>query len=270
MGRDFRKNTLVKALRYVVLAAVCVLLVQSKSTYGQVDEGAITGAVQDASGAVVPNADVTLLNTDQGITSQTKSNASGIYTFSPVRAGHYSITVTAQGFAKTPQKNLTLSVAQTLQVNVALKLGGTTETVEVNTTPPQLQTEEASVGQVVSGQEVNNLPLNGRNFTFLAQLGAGMQTPQADTRGNAASGAFSANGLRPSQNNYLLDGIDNNSNAVDFLNGTNFVILPPVDAIQEFKVQTADFSAELGRSAGAVMNAPIKSGTNSLHGTVWE
>ena len=97
-----------------------------------------------------------------------------------------------------------------------------------------------------------------------------MQTPQADTRGNAASGAFSANGLRPAQNNYLLDGIDNNSNAVDFLNGTNFVILPPVDAIQEFKVQTADFSAELGRSAGAVLNATIKSGTNSLHGAAWE
>ena len=97
-----------------------------------------------------------------------------------------------------------------------------------------------------------------------------MNTPQADTRGNAASGAFSANGLRPAQNNYLLDGIDNNSNAVDFLNGTNFVILPPVDAIQEFKVQTADFSAELGRSAGAVLNATIKSGTNSIHGAVWE
>ena len=114
------------------------------------------------------------------------------------------------------------------------------------------------------------MPLNGRNFTFLAQLGAGMQTPQADTRGNAASGAFSANGLRPAQNNYLLDGIDNNSNAVDFLNGTNYVILPPVDAIQEFKVQTADFSAELGRAAGAVLNATIKSGTNSIHGAAWE
>ncbi|WP_239461449.1 TonB-dependent receptor [Occallatibacter savannae] len=270
MGRDSSKLKMVRALRYAVLAIVCILVIQTKPMYGQVDEGAITGTVQDSSGAVVPNADVTLLNTDQGITLQTKSNASGIYTFSPVRAGHYAVTVTAQGFAKTTQKNLTLSVAQTLQVNISLKLGGTTETVEVNTTPPQLQTEEASVGQVVSGQEVNNLPLNGRNFTFLAQLGAGMQTPQADTRGNAASGAFSANGLRPAQNNYLLDGIDNNSNAVDFLNGTNFVILPPVDAIQEFKVQTADFSAELGRSAGAVMNATIKSGTNSLHGTVWE
>ncbi len=151
-----------------------------------------------------------------------------------------------------------------------LKLGGATETVEVNTAPPLLQTEEASVGQVIGQQEVNSLPLNGRNFTFLAQLGAGMQTPQADTRGNAASGAFSANGLRPAQNNYLLDGIDNNSNAVDFLNGTNFVILPPVDAIQEFKVQTADFSAELGRAAGAVLNATIKSGTNSIHGAAWE
>ena len=155
-------------------------------------------------------------------------------------------------------------------MNVKLKPGAATETVEVTTAPPQLQTDEASVGQVVNQQSVNSLPLNGRNFTFLAQLGAGVNTPQADTRGNAASGAFSANGLRPAQNNYLLDGIDNNSNAVDFLNGTNFVILPPVDAIQEFKVQTADFSAELGRSAGAVLNATIKSGTNSIHGAAWE
>ncbi len=138
------------------------------------------------------------------------------------------------------------NVAQVVQANIELKPGAATETVEVNTAPPVLQTEEASVGQVIGESEVNNLPLNGRNFTFLAQLGAGMQTPQADTRGNAASGAFSANGLRPAQNNYLLDGIDNNSNAVDFLNGTNYVILPPVDAIQEFKVQTAEFSAELG------------------------
>jgi hypothetical protein len=270
MGRDFSKLQLVRAFRIAVLAIACVLLAQSKSTYGQVDEGSITGTVQDSSGAVVPNADVILVNTDQGITLKTKSSASGTYTFSPLKIGHYTLTVSAQGFAKTTQKNLTVSVAQTLQVNVSLKLGGTTETVEVNTAPPELQTEEASVGQVIGERQVNDLPLNGRNFTFLAQLGAGMQTPQADTRGNAASGAFSANGLRPAQNNYLLDGIDNNSNAVDFLNGTNYVILPPVDAIQEFKVQTADFSAELGRSAGAVLNATVKSGTNSLHGAAWE
>jgi hypothetical protein len=235
-----------------------------------VDEGSITGTVQDTSGAVVANASVTLLNKDQGTTLQTKTSSDGLYTFSPVRIGHYSITVTAKGFAKTTQQNLMVDVSQNLMVNVQLKPGAATETVEVTTAPPLLQTEDASVGQVVTEHTVNSLPLNGRNFTFLAQLGAGAQTPQADTRGNAASGAFSANGLRPSQNNYLLDGIDDNSNAVDFLNGTNYVILPPVDAIEEFKVQTGEFSAELGRSAGAVLNATIKSGTNSLHGDVWE
>ena len=271
MGRERKTSTWLRVAVCTTLTCFCFLLVQSRSAFGQVDEGAITGTVQDTTGAVVPNAQVTLLNTDQGITLETKTNSSGAYTFSPVRIGHYTLTVTAQGFAKTTQtEHHCERRASALQVNIQLKPGAATETVEVNTAPPLLQTEEASVGQVIGQQEVNDLPLNGRNFTFLAQLGAGMQTPQADTRGNAASGAFSANGLRPAQNNYLLDGIDNNSNAVDFLNGTNFVILPPVDAIQEFKVQTADFSAELGRSAGAVLNATIKSGTNSIHGAAWE
>src|SRR5262249_27157708 len=123
---------------------------------------------------------------------------------------------------------------------------------------------------VIDSKNVNDLPLNGRNFTFLAQLAAGVNTPQADTRGNAASGAFAANGNRPAQNNYLLDGIDNNSDTVDFLNGTNFVVLPPGDAVQEFKVQTSNFSAEFGRSGAAVLNATIKSGTNEFHGSAWE
>jgi TonB dependent receptor-like, beta-barrel len=163
-----------------------------------------------------------------------------------------------------------VNVGSSVLVNFVLKPGAVTETVEVTTSTPVLETQDASVGQVVNSRNVNNLPLNGRNFTFLAQLAAGVNSPQADTRGNAASGAFAANGLRPAQNNYLLDGIDNNSDTVDFLNGTNFVVLPPVDAIQEFKVQTTDFSAEFGRSGAAVLNATIKSGTNSFHGTVWE
>jgi Carboxypeptidase regulatory-like domain len=270
MGRAHRSEISLRVSVYFALACLCLLLTQGQRAFAQVDEGSISGTVTDTSGAVVPNAEVTLVNIDQNITLQTKTTSSGLYTFNPVRAGHYTVTVTAQGFAKTTQKNLTVSVGTPLAVDVQVKLGAATETVEVSTAPPQLQTEDATVGQVIGSREVNALPLNGRNFTFLAQLGAGMQTPQADTRGNAASGAFSANGLRPSQNNYLLDGIDNNSNAVDFLNGTNFVILPPVDAIQEFKVQTADFSAELGRSAGAVLNATIKSGTNSFHGAAWE
>jgi hypothetical protein len=257
--------------RVAYIAFACLfLLAQPQHLFGQVDEGAINGLVQDSSGAVVPNAHVTLLNTDQGITLETTTSAAGQYVFSPVRIGHYTVTVAAPGFSTTTQQNITVTVGQHVLANVKLSLGSASQTVQVTSAPPQLQTDEASVGQVINQHSVNSLPLNGRNFTFLAQLAAGVNTPQADTRGNAASGAFSANGLRPAQNNYLLDGIDNNSNAVDFLNGTNFVILPPLDAIQEFKVQTADFSAELGRSAGAVLNATIKSGTNSIHGAVWE
>jgi hypothetical protein len=268
----FDRNRLgwLRRAAFVVVAALCFLLVHSPAALGQVDEGSVTGTVQDATGAVVPNAHVTLLNTDQGITLESQTSASGTYIFSPVRLGNYTITVTATGFSTTTQKNVTVAVGQEAQVNIALKTGAANETVTVNEAPPQLQTEDSSVGQVVTERTINNLPLNGRNFTFLAQLGAGVNTAQADTRGNAASGAFTANGLRPAQNNYLLDGIDNNSNAVDFLNGTNFVILPPVDAISEFKVQTADYSAELGRAAGAVLNATIKTGTNQFHGTVWE
>ncbi len=258
------------AICKIALSCLSLFLFSGQFAFGQVDAGSISGTVTDATGAVVTDAQVSLLNTDQGITLQTRTNGSGGYTFAPVRLGRYTITVIAKGFAKTTQTNLTVHVAQALQVNVVLKPGETTETVEVTEAPPLLQTQEASLGQVIGRQQVNDLPLNGRNFTFLAQLGAGMQTPQADTRGNAASGAFSANGERPAQNNYLLDGIDNNSDNVDFLNGTNYVILPPPDAIQEFKVQTSDYSAQLGRAAGAVLNATVKSGTNQFHGDVWE
>jgi Carboxypeptidase regulatory-like domain len=270
MSRNHLAYSWTKYVGYLTLSAFLLLLIQAPRVFGQIDEGSIVGLVQDPTGAVVPGAQVTLLNTDQGITLNTTTSGSGEYTFSPVRIGHYSVSASAPGFSTTTQENLEVKLDQHLQVNIQLKTGAATETVQVTTAPPELQTEEGSVGQVVTGQSVNNAPLNGRNFTFLAQLGAGVNTPQADTRGNAASGAFTANGLRPSQNNYLLDGIDNNSNAVDFLNGTNFVVLPPVDAISEFKVQTADFSAQLGRSAGAVMNATVKSGTNSLHGAAWE
>ena len=270
MGRARISLPRLKIVGYLTLTCLMLSASPRPNRIRQVDEGAITGTDQDSTGAVVPNAQVTLVNTDQGITLETKSSSSGGYTFSPVRIGQLHDHGHRQGVRQDDPEEHHRQGCTGGAGQHSLKPGAATETVEVNTAPPLLQTEEASVGQVIGEQEVNDLPLNGRNFTFLAQLGAGMQTPQADTRGNAAYGAFSANGLRPSQNNYLLDGIDNNSNTVDFLNGTNFVILPPVDAIQEFKVQTADFSAELGRSAGAVLNATIKSGTNSLHGAAWE
>jgi Carboxypeptidase regulatory-like domain/TonB dependent receptor len=252
------------------LLAVAITTLGIRSLQAQVDTGSITGTVTDTSGAVVSGAKVTLTNEDTGTSLSTATGADGVYDFSPVRIGNYKLDSSAQGFKKEVQIHVVVDVSARVLVNFKLQPGAVTETVEVTSAAPVLQSQDASVGQVVDQRSVNNLPLNGRNFTFLAQLAAGVNTPEADTRGNAASGAFTANGNRPAQNNYMLDGIDNNSDTVDFLNGTNFVVLPPVDAIQEFKVQTSDFSAEYGRSGAAVLNATIKSGTNQFHGAAWE
>jgi hypothetical protein len=256
-------------LRVVLAFTVCAILSVS-SLQAQVDTGSITGSVKDPSGAVVSPAKVTMVNEGTGTRLSTTTGADGIYVFSPVRIGSYQLEVSAPGFKTEVQSHIVVDVSARVLVDFKLLLGAVTETVEVASAAPVLQAEDASVGEVVDQRSVNNLPLNGRNFTFLAQLAAGVNTPQSDTRGNAQYGAFAANGNRPAQNNYMLDGIDNNSDTVDFLNGTNFVVLPPVDAIAEFKVQTSDFSAEFGRSGAAVLNATIKSGTNQIHGAVWE
>ena len=236
----------------------------------QVDAGTILGTVADTSGAPINGAKVTLTNEGTSASLSTITGPDGSYKFTPVRIGSYKLTSSFQGFQTTSQTSVAVNVGADVVINFTLKPGEVTQIVEVSASTPVLETQSGSVGQVVDTRSVNDLPLNGRNFTFLAQLAAGVNTPQADTRGNAATGAFAANGLRPAQNNYLLDGIDNNSDTVDFLNGTNFVVLPPVDAIQEFKVQTTGFSAQFGRSGAAILNATIKSGTNELHGTLWE
>jgi hypothetical protein len=253
-----------------LLAMSAVVLLSSATLNAQVDTGSITGTVKDPSGAVIGGAKVTLTNEGTGASLSTTTGPDGTYKFAPVRIGSYKLDATSEGFQTITQTHAVVNINTNIVVDFALKTGSTTTTVEVTAAAPVLQTQDASVGQVVDSRNVNNLPLNGRNFTFLAQLTEGVNSPQADTRGNAASGAFSANGFRPAQNNYMLDGIDNNSDTVDFLNGTNYVVLPPVDAIQEFKVQTTDFSAEFGRSGAAVMNATVKSGTNQFHGNVWE
>jgi hypothetical protein len=261
---------LIRRTALVMAASASVLFFGVLPLRAQVDTGALLGTVTDSSGAPVRGASVTLTNEGTNATLVSTTGPDGTYKFTPVKIGSYKVTTAFQGFATSEQRHIAVNVGSEIVVDFALKPGQVSEIVEVTSTTPVLETQDASVGQVVDSRSVDNLPLNGRNFTFLAQLAAGVNTPQADTRGNAASGAFSANGNRPAQNNYLLDGIDNNSDTVDFLNGTNYVVLPPVDAVEEFKVQTSDFSAEFGRSGAAVLNATIKSGTNSFHGDVWE
>ncbi len=253
-----------------LLALGLCLLAGPHAAFAQVDTGSIFGTIRDASGAIVPGARVTLTNEGTAQVLTTTSGASGEYTFSPVKIGRYAVSAEFKGFQRVEHTKVTVDVQQRVVVDFALPPGQMTETVMVTGEPPPLQTQDASVGQVIGARTINNLPLNGRNFTFLAQLSAGVTQDQQDTRGLGASGSFSANGERPSQNNYLLDGIDNNSNLVDFLNGSAFAVRPPVDAIAEFKVQTNNYSAEFGRSAGAILNASIKSGTNQYHGNAWE
>jgi hypothetical protein len=254
----------------VLLLALAATLFTARPLHAQVDAGSILGTVTDQSGAVISGARLTLTNEGTGVSLTTTTSSEGTYKFDPVKIGTYRLEITNPGFTLVTTKGIVVNIGAQVVENFTLRPGDVTQSIEVTAAAPLLESQDASVGQVVDTNTVNNLPLNGRNFTFLAQISAGVNTPQADTRGNASSGAFAANGLRPAQNNYLLDGIDNNSDTVDFLNGTNFVVLPPVDAVQEFKVETSNFSAQFGRSGAAVLNATIKSGTNEIHGSAWE
>ncbi len=248
--------------------ALIALMAPAPSMLGQADQGTITGVVQDLSGAVVGNASVTLANVDEGQVLKSKTDGAGVYVFSPVKIGNYKVSAGAPGFQTTTQTNLHLSLQQRLNVVIMLKPGSTTETVTVTMEAPLMQTQESSVGQTVDTHTIDSIPLNGRNWVFIAQLAAGAVPPEG-SRG-AGKGDFNANGQRAEQNNFILDGVDNNVNVVDFYNGASYVAQPPPDALAEFKVQTSDYSAEFGHSAGAVVNASLKSGTNSLHGSAWE
>jgi hypothetical protein len=237
----------------------------------QVDQGAINGVVKDPSGALIPGAQVTLTNTDTNFVLQSKTDGKGEYSFSPIKIGNYTVSATAPGFETTTQENVRVNIQDRLNIDIALKPGGVKETVTVTSAPPMLQSESASVGQVMDTETINNTPLNGRNWVYIAQLTAGVDPGLAagGARGGG-TGDFSANGQRTTQNNFILDGVDNNVNVDDFQNGASYNVRPPPDALAEFKIDTSNYSAEFGHSAGAVVNASIKSGTNQLHGDMWE
>lgn len=256
--------------RFLSIGVGIFFLAGTIPAVAQVDTGAILGTVKDQSGAVIPGATVTLVNQGTGLRLGTKTDSSGGYVFTPIRIGSYTVQAAMKGFQQAVHRSVAVQVTQQVVVNFTLVPGAVTQTVQVTAAPPQLQTQNASVGQVVSRREVNNLPLNGRNYTFLAQLSAGVNAEEPSGRGLASNGSFVANGIPPTENNYILDGIDNNNDSVDFLNGAAYAIKPPIDAIAEFKVETSNFSAQFGRAGGAVLNVATKSGTNQLHGDAWE
>jgi hypothetical protein len=247
-----------------ILLITCALVFGTSPGIAQVDTGTILGTVKDQTGAVIPDARVTITNqgTSEQISTTTRSD--GTYIVTPLKIGNYRISVEHPGFSKAENAAFELNIQQQAVVNFELRAGSTSQTVEVTAQAALLQTQNATVGQVIGARTVENMPLNGRDWTMLAMLTPGVTQPQQGAR---AGNQFAANGTRPAQNDYLLDGIDNNSNDVDFLSGEADVVKPPVDAIQEFNIQTNNFSADFGRAGGANVNATIKSGSGNVHST---
>lgn len=241
----------------------------SRSVSAQVESGTINGTVVDSTGAVVSGARVTMTSTATAKVRTTVTNTSGAYSVPFLAPGTYDVEVSKEGFATLIQRGLVLQVDQTLGINFSLKPGSVQQSLEVTGQAPVLQTETATLGNVVNGQQVQTLPLNGRNFMDLASLTAGTTPAEPGSR-NQAEGGFSSNGNRSYDNNIMLDGVDNNSLSPDLRNGTDFMVSPPPDAIQEFNVETNGYGPEFGRGGGAAVNIAIKSGANAFHGNVWE
>ncbi len=251
----------------LVVAFLGVVLLIASLANAQSTGGRIRGTVTDASGGAVAGAKVSLINEGTNTTRETQTSATGEYLFLEVPVGSYEIDVTAAGFKKYARKGIVLVLNEIAGVDVALQLGGATETVEVSGAPPVIDTTTTQLGAVMTDQSVRELPLSTRNTYQLLQLQPGVQSQLgADLfYGSSNPGVVSVNGGRGRSNNYMVNGGDGND---IFVNGP--AIQPSPDAIEEFRVLTNTFDAEYGRNSGSVVNVVTKSGTNAIHGDLYE
>ncbi len=227
----------------------------------------IVGDVADPSGAAVPGVVIKVTNDGTGAVREVSTNEAGQYRVTPLNPGTYAVQAEAAGFKTQVRSNVTVQVSAVLEIDFRLELGEVTETIEVTGAAPVLQTEEASVGNVVTGKELERMPVNQRNYTRLMLLMPGTSSvTRSQSQGTGQSGTqlISVNGGRPQDNNFTLDGFDSN---MQMMNSPG--ISPPMDALQEFKVAT-NTGSEFGRSMGANVSMVIKSGTNEVHGTLYE
>ena len=222
----------------------------------------LLGTVRDASGAVVPEATVSLTNTQTNVTQKTQSGTDGNYSFTLVPVGQYRLTVERTGFRKYVQEGIILQVNQAAKQDVALQIGAQTEIVEVTGDVAQVDTVTATLGTVETQRRIVDLPLVERDTFQLGLLQAGVFAPDPD---DGSLNPFSVSGQRSESLTFLIDGVDNN----DFV-GNNAVVDPNPDAVEEFKILTNNYGAEYGRTSGGIVNQVIKSGTNAFHGGVFE
>ncbi len=230
--------------------------------------GTITGTVNDTTGAVVPKAKVRITQTELSATTEVETNELGVYVAPSLRAGPYTVEVQATGFRPLLRKDLVLHVNERLDVSATLQPGGATEVVEVTGTPPAIQTQSADVSHVVEARRIVELPLDGRRYVDLILLSPGA-VPAAGVTSNPREGRINVDGNFSLQNNFVMNGVDNNSFSENAQEKSPQAVRPTPDAIREFKVQTRTYTADFGWAAGAVVNAEIKSGSNELHGSGW-
>ncbi len=252
--------------RRTSVLAFALALVLPVLSLAQSSDAVLVGIVQDASGAALPGANIVAVNTATGVSRQVVANESGAYQIGPLTPGTYELRTTRPGFKTAIRSNVVLQTGATLKVDISLDLGDVSEKIEVTAAAPMLQTQETSVGSVITTQQLERIPVNGRNYTRLLVLMPGTSdVRRSQGRGDlSGSQMVSVNGQRTQDNNYSMDGVDNNMMFMNSPGGS-----PPMDAIQEFRVATGN-SAEYGRSAGANVNLSIKSGSRDLHGSLYE
>jgi hypothetical protein len=250
--------------------AFLLLLCLAAPLAAQTELATITGSVSDPTGAILRNVTVTATNEATNVAASTVSNETGRYLIPALRPGVYTITATAAGFKKHVQSAVTLQVNQTARLDLTMTVGEVSEQVTVSAEASLLETETSSRGAVIDQRKIVELPLNGRDYNQLALLSPGVLAPTPRLSSIGFKGAFNVNGNRAFHNAFQLDGVDNTSYSNSFRGGNVQVIQPSIEALQEFKIQTNAYSAEFGRSAGALVNAVIKSGTNQFHGSGYE
>src|SRR5437764_389000 len=257
------------------LALGSLLFISSATASAQVTTADLVGTIKDSSGGVVPGVTVALTNEATGVSRSTTTTDSGTYIFTSLQPGRYRLTAELSGFRKVERTGVELQVNQRAQIDLDLEVGLVSESLLIEGKAPLLETQSSVLGSVIEEKQVQDLPLNGRNFVQLATLSTGVSGAGSGMRGTIMSGTrpddlrpgteLFVNGNRENSNNYLYDGIDNNTRLTLVI-----VVRPNVEAIKEFKVQTNLFSAEQGRNPGGQVNVVTKSGGNKIHGATYE
>jgi hypothetical protein len=260
-------------LKKILGAAVLLLLgvFTSAPASAQFETASVLGYVNDSAGAPVANATVTLLNIEKGIKVDRTTDDQGHFEFVDVHAARYKVTATANGFSPTESEPFALNVNTRQRVDLTVKPGAVSETVTVSGLATQLESETSSTGTTIAETLVHDLPLNGRAYADLMSLAPGVRRNNLENQSvTSRDASYNVNGQRSEFNNFLLDGLDNNAYATSNQGFSNQALPPSPDAINQFRAETNNYSAEFGRASGAVINVSINSGTNQFHGKVWE